>query len=324
VAGSGADELVGACSRGRKGGAAGLATVQEGRVGDDIALIGREELGACTRRQTVGGNLGSHIVTAPDKHPVVLLSSRVVLEVQGNVLTSGCGQLSLVKGKFLALRTDVDGRTSTTTATAAAARVTTTTATGGKQKRCAHQRREQCHTEIDLHWRYLLWLNNVHPEYLYSQTPPLVITQDGGSVKYMEGSMLSENEIREVLLEARTIAVVGLSANPERDSNGVARYLQRSGYTIIPVNPNLNGPVLGARPYASLAEVPVPIDIVDIFRRPDAVPPLVDEAITIGARVVWMQLGIESLEAAQRAQAAGLKVVMNRCIAIEHRRLSRM
>jgi hypothetical protein len=136
--------------------------------------------------------------------------------------------------------------------------------------------------------------------------------------------MLSENEIREVLLEARTIAVVGLSANPERDSNGVARYLQRSGYTIIPVNPNLNGPVLGVHSYASLAEVPVPIDIVDIFRRPDAVLPIVDEAVKVSARVVWMQLGIESLEAAQRAQAAGLKVVMNRCIAIEHRRLSRM
>jgi uncharacterized protein len=140
----------------------------------------------------------------------------------------------------------------------------------------------------------------------------------------MEGSMLSESEIREILSETRTIAVVGLSANPERDSNGVARYLQRNGYTIIPVNPNLSGPVLGAQAYASLREVPVPIDIVEIFRRVDAVPPIVEEAIAIGARVVWMQLGIVHEEAAKRAEEAGLKVVMNRCMAIEHRRLSRM
>jgi predicted CoA-binding protein len=135
--------------------------------------------------------------------------------------------------------------------------------------------------------------------------------------------MLSDNEIRELLQRAQTIAVVGLSDRPERDSNGVARFLQRNGYRIIPVNPNLRGPVLGEQPYASLRDIREHVDIVDIFRRPEYVPQIVEDAIAIGADVVWMQLGITNLAAFQRAKQAGLGVVMDRCMAIEHRRLMR-
>lgn len=135
--------------------------------------------------------------------------------------------------------------------------------------------------------------------------------------------MLSELEIRDLLQRVRTIAVVGLSDNPTRDSHGVARYLQRNGYRIIPVNPHLHEPVLGEQSYASLRDVPVPVDLVDIFRRSEFVPELVEEAIAIQAPAIWMQLGVVSPEGAARATAAGLSVVMNRCIAIEHRRLMR-
>ncbi|HJZ46268.1 MAG TPA: CoA-binding protein [Roseiflexaceae bacterium] len=136
--------------------------------------------------------------------------------------------------------------------------------------------------------------------------------------------MLSDNEIREVLQRAQTIAVVGLSDRMDRDSNGVARFLQRNGYRIIPVNPNLRGPVLGERPYASLRDIREHVDIVDIFRRPEYVPQVVEDAIAIGADVVWTQLGIINRAAAERAKQAGLGVVMDRCMAIEHRRLMRM
>jgi hypothetical protein len=135
--------------------------------------------------------------------------------------------------------------------------------------------------------------------------------------------MLSEHEIQDLLSSTQTIAIVGLSDNPARDSNGVARFLQRHGYTVVPVNPNLKE-VLGERAYSSLDEVPVPIDIVNVFRRPEFVPAIVDDAITVGARVIWLQLGIVHEAAAHRAAAAGLGVVMDRCIAIEHRRLMRM
>jgi predicted CoA-binding protein len=136
--------------------------------------------------------------------------------------------------------------------------------------------------------------------------------------------MLSDNEIRETLQRARTIAVVGLSDKPDRDSNGVARFLKRNSYRILPVNPNLRGPVLGEQPYASLLDIREHVDIVDIFRRPEHVPQLVEEAIAIGADMVWMQLGIVNQAAALRAKQAGLAVVMDRCMAIEHRRLMRM
>lgn len=136
--------------------------------------------------------------------------------------------------------------------------------------------------------------------------------------------MLADNEIRTLLLQARTIAIVGLSPRPERDSHAVARFLQRNGYHIIPVNPHLNSPILGEQPYASLRDVPVQIDIVDIFRRPEYVPDVVEDAIAARAEVIWMQLGIINREAVRQAEAAGLGVVMDRCIAIEHRRLMRV
>jgi uncharacterized protein len=128
--------------------------------------------------------------------------------------------------------------------------------------------------------------------------------------------------LRETLESVRTIAVVGASPRRERPSHGVMAYLQRRGYRAIPVNPNAAGGMInGERCYASLAEVPEPIDMVDVFRRPRAVGGVVDEAIAVGAKVVWMQLGVRDDAAAARAEAAGLKVVMNRCPAIEIPRL---
>lgn len=135
--------------------------------------------------------------------------------------------------------------------------------------------------------------------------------------------MLSELEIRDLLHTARTIAIVGLSDNPNRDSHGVAKYLQRNGYRIIPVNPHLSAPVLGEQPYASLRDLPEPVDLVNVFRRSEFVPAIVEEAIAVKAPVIWMQLGVVSPEGAARATAAGVRVVMDRCIAIEHRRLMR-
>ena len=133
--------------------------------------------------------------------------------------------------------------------------------------------------------------------------------------------MLSENELRAVLRRARTIAVVGLSDDPERDSHGIASFLQRNGYRVLPVNPNLRGPVLGEQPYASLRDIAEHVDIVDIFRRPQFVPEVVADAIAIGADVVWMQPGTVHEAAAHEAEAAGLDVVAGRCIATEQRRM---
>ena len=134
------------------------------------------------------------------------------------------------------------------------------------------------------------------------------------------------------LRQARTVAVVGCSPQPHRDSFDVARYLQTAGYRILSVNPvvaaSSQTQILGERCYASLADAAqaLPagqrIDIVVIFRRSDDVPPVVDEAIAVGAGAVWMQLGIAHAQAAARAQAAGLQVVQNRCIKIEHRQQS--
>jgi predicted CoA-binding protein len=131
-----------------------------------------------------------------------------------------------------------------------------------------------------------------------------------------------DDEMRSLLTRARTIAVVGLSDKPERDSNEVARYLQSVGYRIVPVNPMLTE-VLGERAYPSLAAVPadLPVDIVDVFRRSDQVPPVVDEAIARHDPVVWMQLGVQNAEAAARARSAGLTVFEDLCIMVQHRRL---
>ena len=131
----------------------------------------------------------------------------------------------------------------------------------------------------------------------------------------------STQEIREILDKSSVVAVVGLSDRSERPSHQVARYLQEQGYRIIPVNPRLRGPVLGERPYPDLDSVPEPVDIVDIFRRPEGVPGVVDAAVRTGAPVVWMQLGIRHQEAAERAEAAGVRVVMDRCMKLEHQAL---
>jgi predicted CoA-binding protein len=133
--------------------------------------------------------------------------------------------------------------------------------------------------------------------------------------------MMSNEEavIRKILDGTRTIAVVGLSSRPERAGYYVPAYLQEQGYRIIPVNPFLEGEVLGEKPYPDLASVPEPVDLVLLFRQSEAVPPFAEEAIRIGAKAVWMQLGIAHPEAAERARAAGLAVVMDRCMLVEHR-----
>jgi predicted CoA-binding protein len=127
-------------------------------------------------------------------------------------------------------------------------------------------------------------------------------------------------QVAELLRNAHTIAVVGLSNRRFRASGGVARFLQADGYKIIPVNPN-ETEVLGEKAYARLEDIPEKVDIVDIFRRPEFVPDLVEAAIRIGARAVWMQEGVVHAEAASRAQQAGLLVVMDHCILKEHNRL---
>ena len=122
---------------------------------------------------------------------------------------------------------------------------------------------------------------------------------------------------REILEKYKRIAVVGLSSNTWRASHGVSRFMQTVGYEITPVNPN-EVEVLGHKAYASLDEVPDPIEIVNIFRRPEFVPEIVESAIRRGAKVVWMQEGVIHEGAAQRARAAGIEVVMDRCILKEH------
>ncbi|PKN82695.1 MAG: CoA-binding protein [Chloroflexi bacterium HGW-Chloroflexi-9] len=124
----------------------------------------------------------------------------------------------------------------------------------------------------------------------------------------------------ELIRDAKTIAVVGVSARPGRPSHDVARYLIDHGYEVYLVNPT-ETEIFGMPVYASVRDLPKPVDIVDIFRRPGDVPPIVDDAIAAGAKVVWMQLEIVNEEAAATARAAGLEVVMDRCTEIEHQRL---
>jgi len=132
----------------------------------------------------------------------------------------------------------------------------------------------------------------------------------------------TDAELRDVLARAKTIAVVGLSDKPDRDSNEVARYLQSQGYRIVPVNPMLTE-VLGEKAYPSLSAIPadVRVDLVDVFRRSDHVPPVAEEAIARGAKVLWMQLGVENAAAAAKARGAGMTVFENLCIMVQHRRL---
>src|SRR5437660_11871198 len=131
-----------------------------------------------------------------------------------------------------------------------------------------------------------------------------------------------DDYLRNILEGVRMIAVVGASPRRGRPSHGVMAYLQRRGYRTIPVNPNAaGGTIQGEICYATLAEIPEPVDMVDIFRRAEAAGGVVDEAIAIGAKIVWMQLGVRDDDAATRAEASGIKVVMNRCPAIEIPRL---
>jgi predicted CoA-binding protein len=129
-----------------------------------------------------------------------------------------------------------------------------------------------------------------------------------------------DDRLRAILESARTIAVVGLSSDPHRPSNDVASYLQSCGYRIVPVNPN-ETQVLGEAAVASLRDIPGPIDVVCVFRRPSEVAPHADEAIAAGARVLWLQDGVIDPVSAQRAHEAGLEVVMDRCMLRDHSRL---
>ena len=135
--------------------------------------------------------------------------------------------------------------------------------------------------------------------------------------------MLTRDEdSAELMINARTIAMVGASNRPDRPSYGVMRFLQEHGYRVLPVNPQITGEhVHGEYVWRELSQIGVPIDIVDIFRRPQAAGEAVDEAIRVGAKAVWMQIGVINVEAAERAEAAGLKVVMDRCPKIEIPRL---
>lgn len=139
----------------------------------------------------------------------------------------------------------------------------------------------------------------------------------------MDHDRYDDSYIRSILAKVRTIAMVGASPNWNRPSHFAMKYLQGKGYRVIPVNPVAAGQeILGEKAYASLRDVPEKVDMVDIFRSSAAAGPLVDDAIAIGAKVVWMQLGVRNDEAAAKAEAAGLEVVMNRCPKIEYARLN--
>jgi predicted CoA-binding protein len=131
---------------------------------------------------------------------------------------------------------------------------------------------------------------------------------------------MNDEQLKLILLSTHTIAAVGLSSNPQKESYGVVEYLQQQGYRILPVNPTANE-ILGEKTYAGLESIPAQVDVVQLFRKSEDVPPFVDAAIQIGAKVVWMQEGVENEAAAQKARAAGLQVVMNVCMRETHRRL---
>jgi uncharacterized protein len=136
----------------------------------------------------------------------------------------------------------------------------------------------------------------------------------------MTNILENDNDIKVLLEETKIIAVVGLSPNPDRPSYGVAAYLQSKGYKIVPVRPGVEE-VLGEKAFASLEQIPFPVDMVDVFRKPEHVPPIFDEAIKIGAKSVWLQQGIRHDEAAAKAANAGLKVVQDKCALVEHKKL---
>ena len=132
--------------------------------------------------------------------------------------------------------------------------------------------------------------------------------------------MNNNTVMQEILLSAKTIASFGLSSNQEKESYGVAAYLKEQGYRVIPVNPTATE-ILGEKVYPDLESIPDQVDVVQVFRKPEDVPPVVDSAIKIGAKVVWMQEGIVNEEAAQKAREAGLQVVMDACMRASHRQL---
>ena len=132
--------------------------------------------------------------------------------------------------------------------------------------------------------------------------------------------MSNDREMKEILMSAKTIASFGLSSNQEKESYWIVKYLQEQGYTIIPVNPTATE-IHGEKVYPDLESIPVKVDVVQVFRKSEDVPPVVDSAIAIGARVVWMQEGIVNEPAAQKAREAGLQVVMDACMRATHRRL---
>jgi uncharacterized protein len=131
---------------------------------------------------------------------------------------------------------------------------------------------------------------------------------------------MNDSDLKQLLQNTRTIAVVGLSEKPDRPSHHVAAYLQSVGFRVIPVNPSVLN-ILGERSYPTLYDIPEPVDMVDVFRRSDAVPAIAQEAIAIGAKSLWLQEGVIHEEAAAMAEAAGLQVVMDRCILKEHERV---
>jgi predicted CoA-binding protein len=126
-----------------------------------------------------------------------------------------------------------------------------------------------------------------------------------------------EPGIADILQNYRVVAVVGLSSDPGRPSYQVAQYLKNHGYRIIPVNPGCQE-ILGEKCYPNLRDIPSPVEVVDIFRKVEAIPGIVDEAIAVGAKAIWLQLGLEEPQSAQKARQAGLQVVQNRCMKIEH------
>jgi uncharacterized protein len=128
----------------------------------------------------------------------------------------------------------------------------------------------------------------------------------------------TDEEIRDLLERSGTVAIVGLSEKPYRTSQTIARSLQGFGFKIFPVNPNLDGPVLGEEPYGSVAEIEEPVDIVNVFRRSEKAPPVARDAVAAGAKVLWMQSGVVNEEAASHAREHGLTVVMDRCIMVEY------
>jgi len=127
----------------------------------------------------------------------------------------------------------------------------------------------------------------------------------------------SDEQLRQLLVDADIIAMVGASSDPEKPSHGIMRKLQQVGYRVIPVNPR-ETEVLGEKAYAALEEIPDPVDIVDVFRRPEDTPPIADQAVRVGAKAIWLQIGISNDETAARAEAGGLLAVMDTCIAVTH------